>query len=221
MHVEAPRFFLPHNALEKFPLYYPGPWVYHSVNDNNPVARGFPLEARQYNRNAKVTEFVWGGYFGGRVEAISTVRGLFENVVRISLESMEMWTEESLYSVMVQRYPYILHHVHNVSVEILSRIVYYSPRHIPTAEMRQINFDTTLHTCSSAPLIPETIKILTPAPQSVEELKREKVLVDWMAASAHEELIIDQYLLTFFGVGWVLLKLASCIFMWKIDPKCC
>jgi len=39
-----------------------------------------------YSRKEKITFLVWGGYFAGRVDAASTVVGIYENFLRMTLE---------------------------------------------------------------------------------------------------------------------------------------
>jgi hypothetical protein len=136
------------------------------------------MEGRQYTKNNKMKEMVWGGYYGGRAEAVTTVRGIFENLVCISLEGGEMWTEETLYSIMIQRYPYIINHVHEVNMNALQEPIYDRYRHKPIEELREIHLNFSLPTCSEYLPIPPTIVI--PVQSSAHLHSFYKVYLGWL-----------------------------------------
>jgi hypothetical protein len=77
IHVEDKSLFVPTNVLDKLPIYFQGNWVHHSVPGNGEMRHGFKDAGRQYVKNLTINNFVWGGYYGGRIEAVSTVRNIF------------------------------------------------------------------------------------------------------------------------------------------------
>lgn len=54
-----------------------------------------------------VEEVVLGGLFGGYIEAVRDVQGVFENFLRITLEYGDMNSDETLYSMLPVRYPFL------------------------------------------------------------------------------------------------------------------
>jgi len=63
-----------------------------------------------------------------------------------------MWTEENIYSIMVQRYPYMISYVHNLVLSNLSSITFNNMHSPPIIETkRHIIF--TVNEAKNAPII--------------------------------------------------------------------
>lgn len=73
------------------------------------IFKGFEREELRYvpfriPRN----EVVRANYFGGKVEAVSTMKAIFENFLRVTLEYGDMNTDESICTLMQFRYSYFI-----------------------------------------------------------------------------------------------------------------
>jgi hypothetical protein len=73
------------------------------------IFRGFERqESRYLSFRIPTNEVVRANYFGGKVEAVSTMKAIFENFLRVTLEYGDMNTDESIFSIMQFRYPYFI-----------------------------------------------------------------------------------------------------------------
>jgi hypothetical protein len=76
--------FAPTNQLAKLPLYYQVPFFFHTVDHINKPFQGYDNDGMDYV-SSPIVEYVWGGYFGGRVEVIKTIKNLFEALLSRTL----------------------------------------------------------------------------------------------------------------------------------------
>lgn len=114
------------NLLEKYVLYYPAPWSFTTL-EITPFADPLQLPNTSYLKVGEKMRLAFGSLFGGRVEAVRTVESIFENLLFISLEMGQVWSEEVLYTMILQRYPFAVYHVVKLTYRYLSMPIRYEP----------------------------------------------------------------------------------------------
>jgi hypothetical protein len=73
--------------------------------DANTEVHGFNYEKLCHMANAKTNKVARGGFFGGRKELLSKVNSIYYDLLKSTLEKDLMGTEESIFTLMVYKYP--------------------------------------------------------------------------------------------------------------------
>jgi hypothetical protein len=69
--------------------------------------------AEYFPKNKRNRTQILGNWLGGRVEAAPTAYHIYENLLRITLERMDMNTDESIFILLAERYPFFFTSIEN------------------------------------------------------------------------------------------------------------
>jgi hypothetical protein len=62
----------------------------------------------------KIATFASAEWFGGRVKSVSTISALYDDLLSITLGNRDFWSHESIFTLMIHRYPKIITEVNNL-----------------------------------------------------------------------------------------------------------
>jgi len=58
--------------------------------------------------------------------------------MKLVLSKTGVWNEEKIFTLMAQRYPYLINYVHTAELTMLDNITFHTPRHYEVYEERFI-----------------------------------------------------------------------------------
>jgi len=96
--------------LRKFSMHFQLPFIVRSGSKSN-LDEGFKNNGENYG---KITTFATAEWFGGRVQSISTVSALYDDLLSVTLGNGDFWSHESIFTLMIHRYPKIITEVNNL-----------------------------------------------------------------------------------------------------------
>ena len=95
-----PGYFTHDKVLEKLPKYISKFSFVCFPYEANTEIHGFEINKMNSIAGSKVDKVARGGFFGGPKHTISDINGIYYNLLKTTLESGYMGTEESIFSIM-------------------------------------------------------------------------------------------------------------------------
>lgn len=108
MHQFPKNILYPYNLVKNFYQFGQPQWTFIRYEDKG-MFRGYSKGAQKYLNHNLTTDFViLASCFGGYTQVLIDMKQTFENFLRIVLEEGDMNSDESVLSLMVYRYPYLI-----------------------------------------------------------------------------------------------------------------
>jgi hypothetical protein len=102
-----PGYFTHDKVLEKLPKYVNNFNFVCFPYEANTEIHGFKFDKMNDYSGKKVDKVARGGFFGGRKESITEINNLYYNLLVETLNNGLMGTEESLFTILLYKYPNI------------------------------------------------------------------------------------------------------------------
>lgn len=102
-----PGYFTHDKVLEKLPKYINNFNFVCFPYEANTEIHGFKFDKMNDYSGKKVDKVARGGFFGGRKESITEINNLYYNLLIETLNNGLMGTEESLFTILLYKYPNI------------------------------------------------------------------------------------------------------------------
>jgi len=102
-----PGYFTHDKVLEKLPKYVNNFLFVTFPYETTTEIHGFKIDKMDEYASSKVNKVARGGFFGGKKEVINEVNGIYYNLLLETLKNGLMGTEESIFTLMLYRYPFL------------------------------------------------------------------------------------------------------------------
>jgi len=102
-----PGYFTHDKVLEKLPKYVDSFLFVTFPYETTTEIHGFKIDKMNDYAKDKVDMVARGGFFGGKKEVINEVNGIYYNLLIETLKSNLMGTEESIFTLMLYRHPFL------------------------------------------------------------------------------------------------------------------
>lgn len=153
-------YFTHDNVLDKITKYFNKFSFICFPYDAEKEIHGFEFDKINEYAGKKVKKVARGGFFGGPVESVSKLNGIYYDLLLTTLSNGLMGTEESIFSIMVYKYPELINYFEIEYNGLVSK--FFEDLKNDTLEVKsETNSNSKLNSVNNSDIVKTSLYVIT------------------------------------------------------------